>query len=66
MILVSFFDRKLFLALGMAAVGALVSSAAERKFTDADLAFFDKQVKPALVANCIKCHGGDNLRGNLR
>jgi hypothetical protein len=35
--------------------------------TAAELEFFEKQVRPILVARCLKCHGGDDeLQGGLR
>ena len=37
-------------------------------FTDADLEFFERQVRPLLVARCYECHGPetDELKGGLR
>jgi hypothetical protein len=29
-------------------------------------AFFETRVRPVLVTNCIKCHGGEKVRGGLR
>src|SRR5262245_56023326 len=31
-----------------------------------DLAFFEKEVKPILVAKCLKCHSGENPKGKLQ
>ncbi len=34
---------------------------------DADkLAFFEQQVRPLLQSTCIKCHGGEKVKGELR
>jgi hypothetical protein len=32
----------------------------------ADVEFFEKQVRPLLVARCHECHAGDKHKGNLR
>ena len=39
----------------------------EKKFSAADLAFFEKYIRPALTEHCLKCHGQDpqKLRGGL-
>src|SRR6478735_668318 len=29
-------------------------------------AFFDEKVKPLLVNQCIKCHGGEKVKGGLK
>jgi mono/diheme cytochrome c family protein len=39
---------------------------AETKFTPEQVAFFEKEVKPLLQQNCVKCHGGEKVRGALR
>jgi mono/diheme cytochrome c family protein len=37
------------------------------RFTDADLDFYARQVRPILEQNCFPCHGGkDKVRGGLR
>jgi hypothetical protein len=33
--------------------------------TPAGIEFFEKKIRPLLVANCHQCHGGDKKRGNL-
>ena len=35
-------------------------------FTAEQVAFFEKEVRPILQANCLKCHGGEKVRGGLR
>src|SRR5688500_16711724 len=39
--------------------------AADPEFPAADLAFFDNEVRPVLSANCLKCHSGETVKGNL-
>jgi hypothetical protein len=40
---------------------------AEAKFSPEELAFYEKEVRPVLEANCLKCHGtGEKVRGGLR
>ncbi|HEX5271154.1 MAG TPA: c-type cytochrome domain-containing protein, partial [Gemmataceae bacterium] len=39
--------------------------AADTKPTPAQVAFFDKEVKPILQQSCVKCHGGEKVRGGL-
>ncbi len=40
----------------------------ERIFTAADMEFFENQVRPLLVENCLECHGDqtEKIRGGLR
>jgi Protein of unknown function (DUF1549)/Planctomycete cytochrome C len=45
---------------------ALIVRADEKKFTPEEIAFFEKDVAPILQAHCIKCHGGEKVRGDLR
>lgn len=42
------------------------SAAAEPRFSPADLEFFEKQVRPVLAENCLKCHDDKKQRGGLR
>jgi Protein of unknown function (DUF1553)/Protein of unknown function (DUF1549)/Planctomycete cytochrome C len=56
---------------GLALLGLLVRAddkqpPTETKFKPEEVAFFEKEVKPILQANCIKCHGGEKIRGALR
>jgi hypothetical protein len=57
--------RRSLLALGAIAASLLPVRAAEPAFSADDLAFFDAKVKPVLLANCLKCHGGENPKGKL-
>ncbi len=36
------------------------------KFTDEQLALFEKEALPILEANCVRCHGATNPKGKLR
>jgi hypothetical protein len=35
------------------------AGAAETPFTPEQIALYEKEVKPLLEANCLKCHGGE-------
>jgi len=54
----------------MLAALALVTSSPARaeppKAETAQLDFFEKEIRPLLVANCYKCHGPDKHKGGLR
>src|SRR5262245_39824937 len=53
----------------LAALWAITfSSAAESPAppSPAAIQFFETKVRPVLVDNCIKCHGNDKQKGNLR
>src|SRR5947207_2265333 len=39
---------------------------AERKFTPEEIAFFEKEVRPLLEAKCVRCHGGEKVKGKLK
>src|SRR6516165_2391990 len=39
---------------------------ADKKFTDEQLALFEKEALPVLEANCIRCHGAAMQKGKLR
>src|SRR5262249_53749020 len=32
----------------------------------AGLEFFEKEIRPILVEHCVKCHGGEKVRGGLK
>src|SRR4051812_9195784 len=46
-------------------LGAVLIAAAARA-DDADTEFFEKQVRPLLVARCQQCHGEKKQEGGLR
>jgi len=57
--------------LGLTALCTLVSTAnwcagADLKPTAEQAKFFEKEVRPLLVANCLKCHGPEKQKGGLR
>src|SRR5438270_13031763 len=39
---------------------------AEKKFTAEEIAFFEKEVRPLLEAKCVRCHGGEKVKGHLK
>ncbi len=49
------------LALGLAASGTT-----HAQNDDAQSAFFEKKIRPLLVANCFECHGEEKQKGGLR
>ncbi len=53
-------------ALAGIALFGLAARAADKKPTPEEVAFFDKEVKPILQQQCVKCHGGEKVRGGLR
>jgi hypothetical protein len=44
---------------------AAANRPAETAFSEADLKFFSERVQPVLEANCFKCHGETNFKGEL-
>ena len=46
--------------------GAFAARAAESEFEPAAVEFFEKKVRPILVARCHECHAGEEAKGNLR
>ena len=58
-------------ALLIVPAGAVAEKPDGKRFTAAEVAFFEKDVLPILKANCLKCHGGPGqggakVRGGLR
>jgi hypothetical protein len=45
---------------------ASVAAAAAPEPTKDQVKFFEEKVRPILAANCYKCHGTENQKGNLR
>ena len=41
-------------------------SAKPDQFTDEDLEFFEKEIRPILAAHCLDCHGPDEQEASLR
>ncbi len=71
MICFQFSVRKLILSLAIGLVGsaslaiadgALAATEAERK----SLEIFEKQIRPALLEHCVRCHGAEKQKGGLR
>src|SRR6185503_6994254 len=62
-------DRRV-LAWAAAVAGvaySIVLAAAPASVDPASVAFFDKEVRPLLEANCLKCHGAEEkIKGGLR
>ncbi|MHC4997041.1 MAG: c-type cytochrome domain-containing protein, partial [Planctomycetota bacterium] len=38
----------------------------EREFTESQITFFEKKVRPLLVDHCVECHGPDKQKNGLR
>jgi hypothetical protein len=58
------FHTPIFLVLTLAA--ALPAGAETPAFSADAIAFFDKEVRPILVENCFKCHGGKDAKGAVK
>ena len=53
------------LAAVVVALTASPVSSADKK-SSAGIEFFEKKIRPVLVAKCYKCHAGNQLKGGLR
>src|SRR5436309_2879990 len=38
----------------------------EKTFTADEIAFFEKDVRPLLENKCVRCHGGEKVKGKLK
>ncbi len=47
-------------------LGAQVFSAEEPNFSPEDIKLYETQVKPILDEHCLKCHGGEKTKADLR
>lgn len=54
------------LLMGFALLWGAAAAADDAQFEPAAVEFFEKQVRPILVARCHECHVGDEPKGNLR
>ena len=54
------------LAAASLVVSTTPSMAASPSFTPEQITFFKDEVKPILQANCVKCHGGTDAKGNVK
>src|SRR5262245_24039468 len=52
--------------VGQALVSLAVAQGPAPAATPGDLEFFEKKVRPLLVARCHECHGSNKQKGNLR
>ena len=64
-------DNTVFHGLGRRALlalllGGLASAADEQTFSPQDVAFYETRVKPILDEHCLKCHGGEKTKADLR
>ena len=60
--------RMVCIGLLLAASLAVADDAQQPSFAEADLEFFEKEVRPLLVARCYECHSAKSkiVQGNLR
>ena len=54
------------LSIGLSLSVAMALTAAEPQPGQAQLDFFEKQVRPVLVTHCLECHGAKKQESNLR
>ncbi|MBA3699140.1 MAG: DUF1553 domain-containing protein [Planctomycetes bacterium] len=47
-------------------VGGFAAAADEQTFSPEDVTFYETQVKPILDESCLKCHGGEKTKAELR
>lgn len=60
-------DRSLAALLLVVCLGVPLAPAADApRFTPEQVALYEKEVKPLLEANCLRCHGGEKTRGGLK
>src|SRR5262245_49612271 len=52
-------------ALALLAIASVAAAAAPEP-TAEHIKYFEEKVRPILAANCYKCHGTENQKGNLR
>ncbi|MGV3755029.1 MAG: DUF1553 domain-containing protein [Verrucomicrobiota bacterium] len=53
-------------AVALAAIGAVLPREVEAAVSAADTEFFEKKIRPVLVAECYECHSGSKIKGGLR
>lgn len=61
-----FIVRICFVVAALMAAPTLALGAESSNFSPADLALFEKDVRPLLAESCFKCHGEKKQKGNLR
>ncbi len=52
--------------VALAAIGVVLPSGADAALSAADTEFFEKKIRPVLVAECYECHSGKKEKGGLR
>jgi Protein of unknown function (DUF1553)/Protein of unknown function (DUF1549)/Planctomycete cytochrome C/PA14 domain len=65
---ITFTPRRLSFTLLLLAGGfaATASGADEKTFSPEDVKFYESQVKPILDESCLKCHGGEKTKADLK
>ncbi len=56
----------MFIVAAVAGSPSTVTIVAAAEPTVADLEFYEKQIRPLLTEHCLKCHGPQDTKGNLR